>query len=854
MLLPPKEASSLRGVRAAQLSASTLAQLRASTCDFGWLRCGPHATLVQLQRGEDTLEAILLDDESMKALHCGAEGALVRVTVVPASRVAAWSTLRLSPAAGCAASHLPSETEVQFALFYQHGRPSHPWRSDCRCRWALLPRVCHVQLRPPSQADAIECAAEGSRAPRAADGSLPSPRVCGDGSPSPPVCGEPTPSEDGPPERAPQEEPSELELREWGMVSAATAIEFGDLPPDGAAAPPLAEGREGEAAAVLLAVLRHARASAERGAAPPHAAGRSALLYGAAGVGKTALVLRLCARLALPLLRVTPSELARRAEEAGVGAWLQHARRCRPSAILIDPIDAVAPHDAAASGGGGEWRMLDAVLWLLQQARRTRGICVVAAADTPAAVHPEVRACFDVIVHVRPPSLTGRVEILSRHARLAGVAPPRADLALRLCRSMHGFVAADVAAVAEEAALLTRMRPHAAEDAAGVSDALRHLSLHEEARDEEWEAAAARVKPSGLLELLPPGGGGGGGAAAGWAAVGGVSRVKARLAQLVLWPLRAPALCARLHLSGPRGVLLYGPPGTGKTLLVRALAAEAQLNLLAVPIPQLIKSEVGGSERALAALFERARAHSPCLLFIDELQALFGSRGDMGAVGRHMLSQLLLEIDLAHAEAREAFECTAADGALPTDRVLVIMGATNTPWAIDGALLRPGRLEHALYIPPPAAEGRVEILARRLAGMPLDQAVGPLSESLAQRTDGWTGADLASLCQRAAMNALGRSGAFEDASQDGAPREMEAQPPQSFGEVVVLATDFEAALSSLRPSVTPEMVHALERWGRAQGSGGWAPGEPQEEPVTNAPAGAAPVFAFSSANTDMPVF
>lgn len=129
----------------------------------------------------------------------------------------------------------------------------------------------------------------------------------------------------------------------------------------------------------------------------------------------------------------------------------------------------------------------------------------------------------------------------------------------------------------------------------------------------------------------------------------------------------------------PPGVLLYGPPGTGKTLLVRVLAAEAGLNLLAVAIPQLVKPEVGASERALASLFERARAHAPCLLFLDELQAIFGKRGVIGRVGKQLLSQLLLELDATQA---------GAAGGGPT---VALVGATNAPEALDSALLRPGR-------------------------------------------------------------------------------------------------------------------------------------------------------------------
>ncbi|EOD06340.1 hypothetical protein EMIHUDRAFT_45138, partial [Emiliania huxleyi CCMP1516] len=200
-----------------------------------------------------------------------------------------------------------------------------------------------------------------------------------------------------------------------------------------------------------------------------------------------------------------------------------------------------------------------------------------------------------------------------------------------------------------------------------------------------------------------------------------------------------------------------------KTMLVRALAAESRLNLLAVPIPQLIRPAVGASERALAALFEHARAHRPCLVFLDELQAASalllpalsallrrggGGGGGGGQVSRLLLSQLLLEMDAVQAEA----DADAAAGGL--GGAVVLAGATNTPAALDEALLRPGRLEHLFFVPPPGRRARRDILARQLRRMPLAEPID--AESLAAATPRFTGADLLSLCQKAALGALRR--------------------------------------------------------------------------------------------------
>jgi transitional endoplasmic reticulum ATPase len=238
---------------------------------------------------------------------------------------------------------------------------------------------------------------------------------------------------------------------------------------------------------------------------------------------------------------------------------------------------------------------------------------------------------------------------------------------------------------------------------------------------DEWCEAAKSIRPSGLLGLLT-----GDSACAPdthapavmWRDVRGHRTVKQRLEQLVLWPLRHPQSAARLGLGGASGILLYGPPGTGKTLLVRALATESGLNLLAVPLTQLVVSEVGGSERAIARLFERARAYAPCILLLDEMQAVFGRRAGggtegahegggqgVGVTGRQMLSQLLLELDELQA-------------ARTPSTSVVIIGVTNTPEAIDQALLRPGRLEHQLFMPPPSCSARAHIFRPTLHGLP----------------------------------------------------------------------------------------------------------------------------------------
>lgn len=304
--------------------------------------------------------------------------------------------------------------------------------------------------------------------------------------------------------------------------------------------------------------------------------------------------------------------------------------------------------------------------------------------------------------------------------------------------------------------------------------------------------------------------------------------------------------------------------------------------MLAVPIPHLIRPAVGASEKALAALFEHARAHRPCLIFLDELQALFSRReagGGGGSVGRQLLSQLLLEMDAVQADADAAAAAHAA-AAPPHEAphaagiaggpgggsgaavgagggygtaALVLAGATNTPAALDEALLRPGRLEHLFFVPPPSRRAREEILRRALAKMPLGEPID--AAALADATPKLTGADLLSLCQKAALEALRRSAC--------APAQVHAPPTEGLGAtfgrssaaadqasaagrgaveafgadrrdvdcssgggeggaddagIQLLASDFEAALACVAPSLSEEQVEEHRAWSQSRGS------------------------------------
>ncbi|NGZ77479.1 ATP-binding protein [Saccharibacillus alkalitolerans] len=248
-----------------------------------------------------------------------------------------------------------------------------------------------------------------------------------------------------------------------------------------------------------------------------------------------------------------------------------------------------------------------------------------------------------------------------------------------------------------------------------------------------------------------------------FADVGGLEEIKKKIRMNFILPLKQPELFAAYGRQAGGSLLLYGPPGCGKTFLARAVAGEISATFLHLELQAILSMYVGGSEHNLHDIFEKARAEAPCVLFIDELDALGGSRQGMRQHHDRMLvNQLLIELD----------------GLASFNENVFIIGATNTPWYLDSALRRPGRFNNLLFVPPPEAEERSTILDLKLAGKP---AGGLNVNKLAEGTSLFSGADLEQLVRDATELALERA--------------MET------GEIQPLAdTDFRRVLKSRQPS------------------------------------------------------
>ncbi|XP_036952054.1 zgc:136908 isoform X1 [Acanthopagrus latus] len=533
--------------------------------------------------------------------------------------------------------------------------------------------------------------------------------------------------------------------------------------------------------------LRHPGLFKAIGVKPP----RGILLYGPAGTGKT-LVARAVANEtgAFFFLINGPEIMSKLAgeSESNLRKAFEEAEKNAPAIIFIDELDAIAPK-REKTHGEVERRIVSQLLTLMDGLKQRAHVVVMAATNRPNSVDSALRRFgrFDREIDIGIPDTTGRLEILQIHTKnmkLAG------DVDLeRIAAETHGHVGADLAALCSEAALQAirkKMILIDLEDESIDADLLNSLAVTMD--DFQW--ALSQSNPSALRETcaeVPQ---------VSWDDIGGLDEVKRELQELVQYPVEYPDKFLKFGMTPSRGVLFYGPPGCGKTLLAKAIANECQANFVSIKGPEMLTMWFGESEANVRDVFDKARQAAPCILFFDELDSIAKSRGggagDAGGAADRVINQILTEMD-GMSDKKNVF----------------IIGATNRPDIIDAAILRPGRLDQLIYIPLPDKPSRRAILNANLRKSPVARDVD--LEYLSGITEGFSGADLTEICQRACKLAIRE--AIE--AEIKAERQRQNRPgipmDEDFDPVPEIRKDhFEEAMRFARRSVSDNDIRKYE--------------------------------------------
>jgi transitional endoplasmic reticulum ATPase len=457
---------------------------------------------------------------------------------------------------------------------------------------------------------------------------------------------------------------------------------------------------------------------------------KGVLLHGPPGTGKTLLAKAVASETNANFSSISGPEIMSKfygESEGRLREIFDQAQENAPSVIFIDELDSIAPKREEVTGEV-EKRVVSQLLALMDGLQSRGKVVVIGATNRPNALDPALRrpGRFDREIEIGVPNKDGRLQVLQIHTRGMPLAD---DVDLRrLANVTHGFVGADLEALSKEAALhaLRRILPDIDFSADSVPASILNKIIVDM---NDFQDSLKEIEPSAMREVLVeiPN--------VKWDDIGGLKDVKEELQEAVEWPLKYPELFEYMNTEPPKGVLLYGPPGTGKTMLAKAVANESEANFISVKGPELLSKWVGESEKGVRDVFRKARQSSPTIIFFDELDSITPVRG--GGFGdshvtERVISQILTELD-----------------GLEELKDVVVIGATNRIDMVDPALLRPGRFDKLLSVPVPDLEARKEILKIHLKNKPVAKDVNVVQ--LAEKTEGYSGADLAALCNTASM-------------------------------------------------------------------------------------------------------
>ena len=516
--------------------------------------------------------------------------------------------------------------------------------------------------------------------------------------------------------------------------------------------------------------LKHPELFDRLGIDPP----KGVLLHGPPGTGKTLIAKAVANESGASFYTINGPEIMSKfygQSEENLRKVFEEADKNAPSIIFIDEIDAIAPKRSEVHGEV-ERRVVSQLLTLMDGLKGRGKLIVIGATNIPDSIDPALRrpGRFDREIRIDVPDRNGRKEIMQIHTR--GMPMHKGVDLNKIADITYGFVGADLAALAREAAMnaLRRYLPEIDLEKPIPVEILEKM----EVTMDDFTNAHRGIEPSAMREFfveVPK---------VTWKDIGGLEEVKQNLKEAVEWPLTKPEAFKRLGIHAPRGILLYGPPGTGKTMLAKAVAHESTANFISIKGPEVMSKWVGESEKAVRELFKKARQVAPTIVFLDELDSIAPRRGTY--TGSHVTDSVVNQL------------LTSIDGLESMEGVIVI-GATNRPDIIDQGLLRPGRFDRLILIRAPDEKARLDIFKIHTKNMPLDKNIN--LKECAKITENYSGADIEALCREAAMLALRKNSKAKKVEKK----------------------HFDDAMVSVRASITPDVIKFYEKLSEEIGSG-----------------------------------
>ncbi len=510
--------------------------------------------------------------------------------------------------------------------------------------------------------------------------------------------------------------------------------------------------------------LRHPEIFERLGIEPP----KGILLYGTPGTGKTLLAKAVANESDANFYYVGGPEIISKfvgESEERMRKLFSEAQENSPSIIFIDEIDAIAPKREEVVGEV-EKRLVSQLLTLMDGLKARGEIIVIGATNRPDSIDPALRrpGRFDREIEIGVPDKEGRREILFIHTRNM---PLDKNVNIEEFAGItHGYTGADLSLFSKEAALkaLRRILPSIKIEEESLSpEILDNIRVN---RDDFFNAMH-EIQPSALREVYVER------PSVEWSDVGGMVEVKKEIQEAVELPLKKPELFRKMGIRPIKGILLYGPPGTGKTLLAKAVANESESNFISIGGAQVLSKYVGESEKAVREIFRKARLAAPCVLFIDEIDAITPRRSGRGEGGTFVTERIVDTL------------LTEMDG-LRSLKNVVVIAATNRPDILDPALMRAGRFDRMIEIPVPDERARLQIFKIHVSKMPLEKSVS--LKDLSRLTEGYTGADIENVVREAGMAAI----------RDGAKK--------------VTLGHFDTALNAVLPGIKKEDLESLKKF------------------------------------------